>query len=296
MEWKSPKFDLEKNTRVAVTPEGEVAAYYAIWDTRTPPVRMYLWGRVHHEHEGRGLGTALMDWGIERAHQSIALCPESARVILEVTAPTTFTPAHRFFKKRGFSLVRHFLHMEIHMTDLPPKPSWPKGIAVRTFERDQDLREVIKATRESFRDHWGYVDSPFEDSVKNWINWIENEPEFNPDLWFIAEDSESGEIAGVSLCFKKLGDEPELGWVETLGVRRPYRRRGVGLALLYHSFRALYETGQRKAALGVDARNLTGATRLYEKAGMHPVRKRQESSFEMELRPGTDLSTRKLDT
>jgi len=43
--------------------------------------------------------------------------------------------------------------------------------------------------------------------------------------------------------------------------------------------------------LGVDAQSLTGATRLYEKAGMHPDPHHQLSFFELELRPGIDLST-----
>lgn len=71
---------------------------------------------------------------------------------------------------------------------------------------------------------------------------------------------------------------------KTFTVRRAWRRRGIALALLRHSFAALYQAGKRKVSLEVDAENHTGATRLYEKAGMH-VDRRQET-FEKELRPG----------
>jgi ribosomal protein S18 acetylase RimI-like enzyme len=84
-----------------------------------------------------------------------------------------------------------------------------------------------------------------------------------------------------------------MGQINTLGVRRPWRRQGLGLALLYHSFGALYQRGKRRVRLGVDAQSLTGATRLYERAGMHVDR--QFTMFEKELRPGKELSRQSLD-
>jgi mycothiol synthase len=83
--------------------------------------------------------------------------------------------------------------------------------------------------------------------------------------------------------------------VGTLGVRRPWRRRGVALALLQHSFGEFYRRGLRKAGLGVDASSLTGATRLYRKAGMRSDPAYQYDLYEKELRPGEDLLTQSLD-
>jgi mycothiol synthase len=53
-----------------------------------------------------------------------------------------------------------------------------------------------------------------------------------------------------------------------LGTRRPWRRRGLAKALLYASFNEIRARGKPRAVLGVDAENPTGATRLYEGAGM----------------------------
>jgi ribosomal protein S18 acetylase RimI-like enzyme len=64
------------------------------------------------------------------------------------------------------------------------------------------------------------------------------------------------------------------------------------MALLLHSFGEFYRRGIHKVALGVDAQSLTGATRLYERAGMHIVR--QYARYEKELRPGVELSTQAL--
>ena len=54
-----------------------------------------------------------------------------------------------------------------------------------------------------------------------------------------------------------------------IGTRTAWRRRGLGLALLLHAFREFYARGIRRSTLGVDSENPSGATRLYERAGMH---------------------------
>ena len=64
-----------------------------------------------------------------------------------------------------------------------------------------------------------------------------------------------------------------MGWVGVLAVRRPWRRRGLGEALLRESFALFAERGKRAAGLGVDAENTTGAVALYERVGMHVVRR-----------------------
>ena len=61
----------------------------------------------------------------------------------------------------------------------------------------------------------------------------------------------------------------------------PWRQRGLGLALLRHAFGEFYRRGQPRVGLGVDAQNPTGATRLYERAGMHIAY--EAVAFEKEL-------------
>jgi len=110
---------------------------------------------------------------------------------------------------------------------------------------------------------------------------MDTDPNFDPSMAFVAVDGD--EIAGTALCNPIWVEDPDAGWIHSLGVRRPWRRRGVALALLHRCFVALYDRGKRRAKLGVDAQSLTGATRLYEKAGMHV--ERQFGFYEKELRP-----------
>ena len=62
------------------------------------------------------------------------------------------------------------------------------------------------------------------------------------------------------------------------------RNKGLGLTLLNHSFAQFYEENVRTIRLSVDATNPTGATRLYERAGMHVAT--EYVIYEKELRPG----------
>lgn len=95
----------------------------------------------------------------------------------------------------------------------------------------------------------------------------------NEEVWcLVAEDG--GEIAGISVCRPEREGRPDMGWVGTLAVRKPWRRRGLGLALLLHSFRELRSRGRKRVGLGVDGENTTGAVRLYQRAGMRVARRR----------------------
>jgi mycothiol synthase len=105
---------------------------------------------------------------------------------------------------------------------------------------------------------------------------------FDPSLWFLVQHG--GDSVAAVLCSISDG----IGWIDTLAVRRPWRRRGLGSALLTHAFAALHERGMRRMALGVDAENPTGATRVYERAGMRVSQ--QYATYSKELRAGIDLA------
>jgi ribosomal protein S18 acetylase RimI-like enzyme len=64
------------------------------------------------------------------------------------------------------------------------------------------------------------------------------------------------------------GPDETLGWLSVLAVRGPWRRRGLARALLLESFGLFRSIGRRRAGLGVDGDNTTGALALYLGAGM----------------------------
>src|SRR3954469_525777 len=227
-----------------------------------------------------------MDWAEDRARAALERAPADARIVLEAATTSTHLPTTELLGERGFVAVRHSLSMARDLDDRLPAPVWPAGITVRTMRPGDDLA-LYRAKNEAFRDHWGHVEAPEQEGFAAWQHRRINDSSYDPALWFLALDGDA--IAGFSLCQLRTSEDPAMGWVNSLGVRRPWRRRGVARALLYHSFGELGRRGQNRIGLDVDANNLTGATRLYEQAGMREIR--QTIFFEKELRPGIDLAT-----
>jgi len=289
-DWQAPNLHPETDLWVVFTPEAELVGYAGVWDVG-PHVQVFGWGNVHPECRGQGIGTYLARWVERRARQSIPKAPVGARVVLQQQASSTDQAAQQLLFAQGYQLVRHSLHMVIEMDGPPPAPAVPEGLIIRPLIRGREERDTILALREEFSDHWGVVERPLEEEYEEWMHEFENDPDCDPSLWFVAVDGDR--IAGTAFCFAKMTEDPEMGSLFAMGVRRPWRRRGLALALLHHCFGELYRRGRRGVSLDVDAQSLTGATRLYERAGMHI--QRQHHQYEKELRPGRDLSTQSLE-
>jgi mycothiol synthase len=172
----------------------------------------------------------------------------------------------RALDERGYRFIRHHLFMLIELRREPPEPKWPDGILVRRF-RPADARAVYEADVEAFSDHWDFQPEPFA----LWRERTVERDDFDPSLWLIAWDGE--DVAGYSLNSWHASGDPTYGWIHVLGVRRPWRRRGLGSALLRASFSEFARRGAMRVGLAVDAENLTGAVALYEHVGMRAVRR-----------------------
>jgi len=210
-------------------------------------------GEVELDAAAPGHWEPFLEWAESRGSLAAVFCP----------------PGHELAalaESRGYRYVRSSLTMQIELTDAPSPSPLPAGIAVRTY-RDEDAEPLRAALNEAFVDgrNWHAV------SATNFREFYLRARGFDPELWLLAFDGT--ELVGFSLAYGGRAGDPELGWVGTLGVRRPWRRRGLGEALLRRSFAALYDRGFRRIGLGVDAENPMGARRLYERAGMHEIRR-----------------------
>jgi mycothiol synthase len=256
-----PKLNPETDMRVAVVDD----AFRGYVDVDPEPEPIY-WADLRVPlAEPDDIRLALLDWVQDRAR-------ERGGKVLRFHAASVDEPMKRLLEERGLRVIRHFYRMRIELDEEPDAPRWPDGVTVRTATSG-DATRVYEAHQESFEDHWEYVRLPFEE----WEHWLMREG-FDPSLWFLAEDE--GEVAGLSLCREQDG-EKGVGWVSVLGVRDRWRRKGLGRALLLHSFHEFRRRSFHAAALGVDADSLTGANRLYESAGMRVVRR--NDVYEQEL-------------
>jgi mycothiol synthase len=275
-EWQSlPGFDLARDTWVIVRDEaGEPRGGSARRGARSHGIVAFAWFQderdgellvgdhsVDPEERGRGLQAVLMDRLEDRA-RSCAARSAGGTAQMGVFGVSTHEYKPALFVSRGYSKVREFLRLQLDLADEPP-PEYPSGIDVRAFRRGNDEAAVHAALNDSFSEH--FRDAPL--SLAQWEKLCFCNPHLETDLWLVAWDGP--EVAGA--CLSYVYPQRCHGYVDQLGVRRPWRRRGLGASLLRASFRLLRDRGCTRATLGVDAENVTGAARLYERAGMRPL-------------------------
>jgi len=248
--------DLDDEAVLVVGPDGQVVGFADLMNRRYVQVNVYayalpgsyqaavfdrlrLWGETwaaSHKHLGEGVEQTEVHF-FRRAND------EAACVAL---------------KSAGYENVRTHYVMAAELIEAPPEPVWPEGVSVRTYRPGEDDDAVFLGGEESFQDMWNRPPSTKE----RWLQPAQAES-FDPTLWFLPNDTTTGDVCGVCLCSVVAG----VGEVDILGIRRPWRRQGLGLALLQHAFAVFWQRGVRTARLTVDASSPTGAPRLYERAG-----------------------------
>jgi ribosomal protein S18 acetylase RimI-like enzyme len=168
----------------------------------------------------------------------------------------------------GMSPVRRFYRMSIDSTspEIPDvAPPLPPGVAIVPGAADEAARRIVhQIDRDSFSEHWGWADYPFDD----WWQHMSTAPSFDPDDWWLL--TVDGAPAGICLLGNGRAALGE-GYVQVLGVLKEFRGRGLAQLLLRRAFVHYRDLGRSATLLGVDATNTTGAVALYEKVGMRPV-------------------------
>jgi ribosomal protein S18 acetylase RimI-like enzyme len=195
-----------------------------------------------------------------------ARAAELGRTGMRAFVPEQDGTTRGLVEARGYQPIRFQFRMLVEHETEPPPPEFPPGLEPTTF-RAGDERAVHATQMDAFADHWGFTFEPFD----AWRTWNLERDTARPDLWWLVRDGD--ELAAV--CLNRMGDsgESDHGYVHILGVRPDWRRRGLGEALLRHSFREFWQRGVSTVSLDVDGENTTGAIRLYERVGMHVDRR-----------------------
>lgn len=256
-DWAYARFDLTEDARLLTDGDDRIRAYVAV--RQYEPGRRF-WGDLYVHPQARD--GAPERWGVAFAQRRAASLAEASDASVFVYAEDGSDLAG-ILEELGFTDVRRMWRMELDL-DLgghrPVVGDLPDGIEIRTFDPAQ-ARSLHAAVQEAFAEEYGHVHEPFEEWA---ARKLEHEG-FDPSTWWVAWDHE--EVAGMLIA--SVADGVDAAWISTVGVRRPWRGRGLALTLLRTGFRGLAERGAAKVALGVDSQNPTGATRLYERAGMH---------------------------
>ncbi|MBI4928087.1 MAG: GNAT family N-acetyltransferase, partial [Anaerolineae bacterium] len=242
--WEMPGIDMHTDTLVIIDEQGNLAGYADVEDMAAPHVHLYCYAAVRPDLWGRGLGSTLADWMVQAAQPHISKAPQEARVTLTQMIPAQHDRAREILLSRGFKHIRSSYTMRIDMPEEPAPLPVPEGITIRPLDMETEFEQAVRCIRLAFRDHFGFVEEPFEESLKRWRHFVGSNPHFDPSIWYVALDG--AEIAGTAYCANFIVEDPEMSWVNSLGVRREWRGRGIANALLNTAFREFYRRGKRK--------------------------------------------------
>lgn len=271
-EFKDPDVDVEKDSLVAFTPDGEVAAlaWVYIFPTAETKLQAYFWGGVHPQHRRQGLGSAILGWMETRASQSLLARPEDLPRIMRLHCNDFEHERIAFFSRHGYETARYFYEMRRDLSQPIPAPAMNGGLRLVEWTPELDPF-IFEAFNESFRDHWGF--EPLTKAA--WDLFMVGRESFLPAMSYAVLDGD--QVAGFSINFLNPEENERKGireaWVGDLGVRRPWRKRGIATALLHRSMLDFKAAGMDYASLGVDTENPTGALGIYERVGFTPVKR-----------------------
>jgi mycothiol synthase len=249
----TPYVVVEDDLRV-LERDGRLIGYADVDATRDDPPLWWCDVKVAPDADAAEVLPQLVGWLEERTERGrlrVWTSADDARVV-------------DVLGRLGFAAIRHSYRMDIDLSGDERVPEWPDGISVRAAS-DDDQKLVYEAVVEVWQD----TNDPMDETFDEWAHWHVGTSAYDPSLWFLA--FAAGELAGFSVARQDPVDETA-GYVALLGVRRAWRRRGLGEALLLQSFTEFRRRGYKRGTLGVDASSVTGATRLYERAGMRVYR------------------------
>jgi ribosomal protein S18 acetylase RimI-like enzyme len=224
---------------------------------------------LHPEWRRRGIGRTMLAALIGRVEEMRTELPPVPRVEVEAFGNVADGGLEPLLRPFGFEPIRYgFQMLRPSLEDQPDAPL-PAGLEIREV-RGEHLRAIWDAADEAFRDGNGYRPATEDDYQVFLADPLQQER----SLWRVAWDGD--QVAGQVRGFINADANREMGtsrgWVENISVRRPYRHRGLARALMNATFKVLRERGMTEGVLGVDATNPTGALRVYESMGFHPIR------------------------
>ena len=271
-QFDDPWSNAETDSLVAFAADGQIAVWARVFANPEPQdeCRAFLWCEVHPDHPGNGLADFAFSWMEARGRAKLNEMPPHLPRVLRSSAQDDVRERVTLLERHAFRPVRYFYRMRRDLSQPIPDEHAPEGITLRTFSPELGAR-ARQSLNEAFADHWSFEPVSEED----WQMFFMGRSDFRPDLTFIAMEGE--QVAGV--CLNVVNRETNErqgtneGWIQDLGVRRAWRKRGLASALLCASMRAFKADGLDCAMLGVDTENLTGALRLYQRLGFSPVRR-----------------------
>ena len=228
-EYAQPWFNPRTNVRLWFDAGDELVAAAELWppqsalaDAHEP--RMFLWSKVHPDFRGGTLEQRMLSW----ACQHVAALVQQHRLPIKLGISLTHVEAtlEPMLLDAGFTQERAFFRMERSLETVAA-PCFPEGFTCRAGELSDEAYVALR--NDVWVDHFGY--EPWTTEV---VAHYRSEAIYDADLDLIVY-APDGTPAGFCWCsMRPVGspDQARYGHIGLLGVRRRYRKRSLGQALL----------------------------------------------------------------
>jgi mycothiol synthase len=246
---------LETNAWLVLSSNNQIVGYGFIEETGSNRMDTCIF--VHPQFKNQGIGSLLLTKVEERAFQLIENKNGEQRLMNQVAFSNEL--AKELLTKRDYQFTRLYERMKIHLTETPQPSIFPESFQIKAFRVNQDEETLFQVYDETFQDSWGYT-------KKDFATWIQQRKgdHYDPALWYIVWEGSTP----VAFLMSRMHDDGL--FVDLVGVRRSWRKMGLGKALLLHVFNEAYQRGQNTILLYVDTDSLTNANRVYQQVGMKP--------------------------
>lgn len=242
------------------------------WEQESDSLHLYKHnGMLVPEWRRKGIGRSMLLWMENRLKEIASTHPIDAEKYFQANVTQSQPGAAALFENTGYQPVRYFIEMvRPNLEDITDFPL-PEGLEILPATEDQ-YRVIWDSIYEGDQEEWG-SSQPTEEAYQEWIK----DPLFQPHLWQIAWDKQTGRPVGHVLTY--IHDEEnkqfnrKRGYTEGIGTSPAWRGRGVASALISRSLKAQKSAGMTESGLVVDSDNASGAIRLYEKCGFKIVKK-----------------------
>jgi len=276
-----PGLDLTQYAWVVTGPRGGLDALVsAVPLPSADRLTIHIGCEVKPERRGAGLEERLFRFAEVQATRGAEGVPDGA--VFHSGIKATQTERAELLVRLGYRAVRWFLVLERPLAELAEEAAQPPGFSDEVLSPLDLSDDAFLVLDESFRDHWNQARFTLE-QFRHLLTSIATAP-----LQTLLARDPRGEPAGVCiahvLAHKNAEKGTREGEVAVLGVRRPYRGRGLGAHLLLRSLAWLRRQGMEVATIGVDAESLTGAHRLYERVGF--TERSRAVVYHKRVRPG----------
>lgn len=228
------------------------------WWSETDETRVYLLlGSIVPEWRGRGLGRQLLAWQEQQA---------AARAATERIGNPVYganvgqAGSESLLRHCGYTLAFTGLTLECE----PAAQEWklPAGIKMRDVASEKH-RMIYEAIADSFSGpRLGSRTFPY-------VEYLSDFEDTDLGLWRVAWDGD--QIAGLAITTINPNGIADTPWV---GVRPPWRRRGIARTLMLATLDSLIQHGVRRAVISTHLENTDNSVGLYESVGYRITERR----------------------